>query len=245
LRDFANSDDVLGALKDIAKKLNKHPNQVDIPGFVAALKSSGSRLPLRDVSLTPHLESRRSDGYVLRFLLENTGNQNINLAHLVASVPKTVIGPNWTPHSDPAVIDPANENRNGSQYLRLRYTTYQGTRTSNHPHVERLPAVLPPDTRLELGRHFSFPIKPALSEAEKTLPIYYRIVALDATFPPQTTTIGDLLDQLKTASENSQQTEEPADSPQPNQRPRNTDEWRPEQRRDDWLGGRGKNWFRR
>lgn len=200
LRDFEDSNDVLGALKDIAKRLNKDTNEVDVQGFVSSLKNAGDSLPTKAVSLKPYLESRRSDGYCLRFTLANTGNQNINLAHLEASVPKSILGSAWSPSADPAVVDPSHCEENGVQYLKLRYTTYQGARTPNYHHAERLPAILASDTTLKLGYLFSFPIKPNLTDAENTLPIYYRIVAQNADFPRQITALNELLAQLKVAS---------------------------------------------
>lgn len=212
-------------------------NEIDAQGFVTALKRAGSNLPIKDVSLAPYLENRRSGGYVLKFRLANTGNQNIELVYLEASVPKSILDPGWTPHADPAVVEPAQENQNAIPYLRLRYKTYDGLPSRNKHHIERLPTVLLTNTTSELGYHFSFPIKSSLTEAEKELPIYYRIGAHNANFPRLTIKFGELFEQLTAASEMNLVAENPAtvpthSAPQP-------------KRSNDWLGDRTKNWLRR
>lgn len=246
LRDFEDPNDVSGALKDIANNLDRSCNEVDVQSFVTRLKNAGSALPAKVVSLVPYLESRRPDGYVLKFTLSNTGNQNINLVCLEARVPKSILAPNWILSSDPAVVEPTTEDRNGLPYLRLRYTTYQGPPSYGKHHIKRLPSVLLTDTTLKLGLHFSFPIKPSLDEAEKTLSMYYRIGAQNVNFPLQTTTFNELLAPLTAASDENPQTKEPTGPMRPvprETRPR--DDWRFNNRDKDWYNELINNWFRR
>jgi hypothetical protein len=171
-RNLNDPADVKALICDLQQECGVHANGVDVTQFVTDLVNVGRELPSKRALLTPYIERQP---FGLRFRLENTGNQDLELVMIEVSVPKRYVDPNWHPMADPNLLEVIQGPIDGAPYLTLRCKVFDGPISFAFGSPERLPRLLaagmPPH---ELKPPFSFALLSGLKESDGgNVPIFY------------------------------------------------------------------------
>jgi len=175
-RSLSDPEDVRALVSDIRRACRLDVKGLNVDSLVSDLRQIDRELPSKRALLIPCISP---NPYGLKFRLENTGNRDIELLMIEASVPKRYLAPSWTPVSDPNVIEVINHAIGTEAYLTLRFKAFDGP---THPHfgiIERLPRLLAVGMpAYELKPPFAFALRAQLKVADGVdVPILYATYA--------------------------------------------------------------------
>lgn len=182
-RSLDDSEDVRALVNDLGQACRLEVKSLDADRVVSDLRRVERELPVRRALLTLYVIRPSAYGssntLSLRFRLENTGNRDIELIMVEASVPKRYIDPSWVIECDPNVIEVKDEVIGSEPYRTLRFKVFDGPIHSGFGAVERLPRTLAAGMPThELKPPFGFALLPDLKEADSVdVPIFYATYA--------------------------------------------------------------------
>jgi hypothetical protein len=179
----------LQALSDILKEISKRskvPWQcADLAGAWEEINDTQIALPARKLALelNPVI---RSSNWLLRFILINRGNRDIEPREVAIKIPSAILANPYHPITDPAVLEVSTGSEGGVEYTLIKYGNHRKS-TSHHAVIasgfasltgstEPLCADLSPGMEVAL-QPISVEARFPLTENELNKPIKYQIFA--------------------------------------------------------------------